>query len=112
MKKRVNYASGITVDKHIKRCSRDVIYDVILFVILTIIFLIVAYPLYFVIISSVSDPIAVANGEVTFFQIGVLFFKFLSGILNQIFRFCRESYENLTVLLAPSECAGNLLGGF
>ncbi len=70
MKKRVNYASGITVDKHIKRCSRDVIYDVILFVILTIIFLIVAYPLYFVIISSVSDPIAVANGEVTFFPIG------------------------------------------
>ena len=33
-------------------------------------FLVVAYPLYFVIISSVSDPIAVSNGEVTFYPIG------------------------------------------
>ena len=49
--------------KHLKRTRRDVIYDTIVFIILTFILLIVAYPLYFVIISSFSDPIAVAGGK-------------------------------------------------
>ena len=52
------------------RSRNDIIYDAVLFVVLTFVFLIVAYPLYFVIISSFSDPIAVANGEITFFPIG------------------------------------------
>ena len=56
--------------KLVGRCRSDVIYDVFLFVVLTLIFLIVAYPLYFVIISSFSDPIAVAGGKVTFYPIG------------------------------------------
>ena len=45
--------------KHLKRTRGDVIYDTVIFIILTIIFLLVAYPLYFVIISSFSDPVAV-----------------------------------------------------
>lgn len=58
------------MERRIGRCRSDVIYDTILFILLTLVFLVVAYPLYFVIISSVSDPIAVSNGEVTFYPIG------------------------------------------
>ena len=55
---------------HLKRARQDVIYDTVIFIILTIILLIVAYPLYFVIISSFSDPVAVAGGKVVFVPIG------------------------------------------
>ncbi len=58
------------MERRIGRCRSDVIYDAILFILLSLVFLVVAYPLYFVIISSVSDPIAVSNGEVTFYPIG------------------------------------------
>ena len=58
------------MERRIRRCRSDVIYDTILFILLSLVFLVVAYPLYFVIISSVSDPIAVSNGEVTFYPIG------------------------------------------
>ena len=58
------------MERRIGRCRSDIIYDTILFILLSLVFLVVAYPLYFVIISSVSDPIAVSNGEVTFYPIG------------------------------------------
>lgn len=58
------------MERRIGRCRSDVIYDTILFILISLVFLVVAYPLYFVIISSVSDPIAVSNGEVTFYPIG------------------------------------------
>lgn len=58
------------MERRIGLCRSDVIYDTILFILLSLVFLVVAYPLYFVIISSVSDPIAVSNGEVTFYPIG------------------------------------------
>ncbi|MDR0396263.1 MAG: carbohydrate ABC transporter permease [Oscillospiraceae bacterium] len=54
----------------IGRSRSDVIFDAILFVFLTLVFLIVAYPLYFVIISSFSDPVVVARGGVTFLPVG------------------------------------------
>ena len=56
--------------KHLKRTRQDVVFDTIVFIILTLILLLVAYPLYFVIISSFSDPIAVAGGKVVFAPIG------------------------------------------
>lgn len=55
------------------RPLEDRIFDGVVFVILTILFLLVAYPIYFVIISSFSDPVAVSRGEVTFFPIGFTF---------------------------------------
>ncbi len=58
------------VSKHLKRTRQDVVYDTIIFIILTFVLLIVAYPLYFVIISSFSDPVAVAGGKVVFLPIG------------------------------------------
>ena len=57
--------------KAIGRCKQDVVFDVVIFILLTFIFLIVAYPLYFVIISSFSDPVAVAGGKVTLYPVGI-----------------------------------------
>lgn len=51
----------------IKRSRENLIFDIVTTVILCIIFVIVAYPLYFVIIASISDPYAVLNGEVLLF---------------------------------------------
>ena len=55
---------------HIGRNKHDVVFDVVIFIILTFLFLIVAYPLYFIIISSISDPVAVSQGKVVAFPIG------------------------------------------
>ena len=49
----------------------DKIFDAVSFVILTLVFLIVGYPLYFIIISSISDPQLVASGQVTFYPKGL-----------------------------------------
>lgn len=52
------------------RSRGDRVFDAVIFVLLTLIMLVVAYPLYFVIISSFSDPEAVASGSVTLYPIG------------------------------------------
>jgi len=54
----------------IGRSYDDVIFDVVVFIILSIIFIVVAYPLYFIIISSISDPVKVASGQVNFLPQG------------------------------------------
>lgn len=53
-----------------KRCREDVIFDVIVFAVLTVVMLITAYPLYWVIISSVSSPSAVSSGTVIWYPVG------------------------------------------
>ena len=50
--------------RKIGRCRSDVIFDAVIFVILTLIFIVVAYPLWFIVISSFSDPVAVTQGKV------------------------------------------------
>ena len=50
--------------KKIKRCKEDV------FIILTLVLFVVAYPLYWVIISSISAPSAVSSGKVLLHPIG------------------------------------------
>jgi len=54
----------------VRRNSGDKIYDTVIFVILTLIFVSVAYPLYFIIIASISDPIKVSSGQVIFLPQG------------------------------------------
>ena len=44
--------------KKIKRCKEDVVFDAACFIILTLVLFVVAYPLYWVIISSISAPSA------------------------------------------------------
>jgi putative aldouronate transport system permease protein len=53
-----------------RRCFEDVVFDTVNFVVLTAVFVIVAYPLYFIIISSVSDPFEVAGGRVLLYPKG------------------------------------------
>jgi putative aldouronate transport system permease protein len=53
------------------RCFEDKVFDAISFAVLTFIFVIVAYPLYFVIIASISDPVKVAGGQVTLYPLGI-----------------------------------------
>ncbi len=47
-----------------KHLSSDTVFDVINFTLLTIGFLLTVYPLYFVVIASFSDPVAVNSGQV------------------------------------------------
>ena len=56
--------------KPVKRCREDVIFDTVIFILLTLILFVVAYPLYWVIISSFSDPTAVSAGKVLLRPIG------------------------------------------
>ena len=56
--------------KPVKRCREDVIFDTVIFIILTLILFVVAYPLYWVIISSFSDPTAVSAGKVLLRPLG------------------------------------------
>lgn len=94
--------------KKIRRSREDVIFDAVLFIILTLIFIIVAYPLYFIIISSVSDPKAVAGGKVIFYPIGLNFkgyaevFKdsrIIRSFLNSLFYTFCGTMLNLAVTL-------------
>lgn len=63
-------AAKTTGKKKIKRCKEDVIFDSITFILLTLILVITAYPLYWVIISSISSPAAVSGGEVLWRPVG------------------------------------------
>ncbi len=56
--------------KTMKRCREDMIFDTIVFILLTVILIVVAYPLYWVIISSISDPSAVSGGRVLWKPVG------------------------------------------
>jgi putative aldouronate transport system permease protein len=83
-----------TLNRHrMGRTTADIFFDTVIFVVLTLVFLIAAYPLYFVIIASFSDPKAVAGGEVIFYPIKVTFegyvkvfedSQIVSGFINSV----------------------------
>ncbi len=55
----------------IKNTKEDTIFNIITTILLCIVLLIVAYPIYFVIIASISDPYMVLSGDVTFYPRGI-----------------------------------------
>ena len=57
----------------IRPAGADRIYNVINLILLIIVFLIVAYPLYFVVIASISDPMEVSRGSVILLPKGINF---------------------------------------
>lgn len=57
----------------IKNAKGDLIYEIISISILLLLALIVIYPIYFIIIASISDPNAIFNGEVFLYPIGITF---------------------------------------
>ena len=50
--------------RKIKRTPADLAFDIILGALGALIFIVVVYPMYFVVLASFSDPLKVAGGEV------------------------------------------------
>ena len=65
--------------KAIKKSRVDSVFDIVNAALLAVLLLILLYPLYFVLIASVSDPYAIAQGEVALFPVG----------------FTMEAYQNI-----------------
>lgn len=57
----------------IKSSREDFIFDIVNYTFLSLVLLCVLYPLYFIIIASVSDPTLVNNGQVFFLPKGINF---------------------------------------
>ncbi|WP_223192228.1 carbohydrate ABC transporter permease [Paenibacillus sedimenti] len=74
--------------------GNEIIFRTILFVLCILIFLIIAYPLYFIIIASVSDSTLVSTGHVFFLPKGISFFGY-----QEIFKDARiwGGYRNTIV---------------
>ncbi|TVQ19833.1 MAG: carbohydrate ABC transporter permease [Spirochaetaceae bacterium] len=61
----------------------DRVVTTVVYVTLSVIFLVVAYPLYFVVIASVSDPFMVSTGQVWAFPRGITFEGYERIFTNQ-----------------------------
>jgi putative aldouronate transport system permease protein len=57
----------------IKRSHADQMFDIIVFVLMTAFMLLCLYPLYFIIIASISEPNDVLNGRVILLPSGITF---------------------------------------
>lgn len=55
--------------RKISETRADRVFDVMNYVLLTICLLVVAYPLYFIVIASISDPVDVNAGKVVFYPV-------------------------------------------
>jgi len=85
-------------------------FDIFNYVFFTIAVIIVIYPLYFIVISSISDPLHVAAGKVVFYPKGFTiegYEKVMThdtiprGYLNSIFYTCLGTFINLLLTLPP-----------
>ena len=54
----------------VRRQGRDLLFDIVLYSICTVLLLLVLYPLWFIVIASFSDPSAVAGGHVWLWPVG------------------------------------------
>lgn len=83
----------------------DIMFDAAVLVICLFVFLIIVYPLYFVVIASFSDSTLVSTGQVTIFPKNISFFGY-----NEIFKDSRiwVGYRN-TILYTFLGTAVNLL---
>lgn len=57
----------------VKKSKEDKIFDFILYGIATILIVIALYPMYFIVIASISNPNLVSNGEILFLPKGINF---------------------------------------
>ena len=49
----------------VRRSKGDVIFDTVVYIITGLMILIAIYPMYFILIASISDPALVSSGEIT-----------------------------------------------
>ena len=59
--------------RRIRRTKGDVVFDVILYTITGLMILVTLYPMYFVLIASISNPTDVSAGNITFYPIDITF---------------------------------------
>lgn len=92
----------------IKSSREDFIFDIINYTFLTIVLLCVLYPLYFIIIASVSDPTLVNNGKVFLLPKGINFDGYIKvfeygmvwrGYANTIFYTIVGTFFNIMVTM-------------
>lgn len=57
----------------VKKSKEDKIFDFIVYGIAVILILVALYPMYFIVIASISDPNLVSNGEIVFWPKGINF---------------------------------------
>lgn len=71
----------MTVKRKIQKSREDKIFDFFLYTIATILIIITLYPMYFIVIASISNPTSVSNGELFFLPKGINFkaYKELAG---------------------------------
>jgi putative aldouronate transport system permease protein len=83
----------------------DIIFDFFVYTLCILIFIIIAYPIYFIIIASVSDSTLVATGQVTLYPKGFSLYGF-----SEIFKDARiwNGYKN-TILYTVLGTFVNLL---
>ncbi|MDX8045103.1 carbohydrate ABC transporter permease [Gracilibacillus sp. S3-1-1] len=67
---------SITMNRIRSKKPGDLLFDVIVIAVCILIFFIVAYPIYFIIIASISDPTYVSTGQVLFAPKGFSFFGY------------------------------------
>lgn len=65
--------TAVVTPHKIKESRDNLLFDIFVYVFLTIALLVVLYPLYFVVIASFSDPYMVLRGDVTWFPKGITF---------------------------------------
>lgn len=58
---------------HVRKLKSDRVFDIVLYTIAVISVLIALYPMYFIVIASISDPNLVASGEILFYPRGITF---------------------------------------
>lgn len=68
--------TSITMNRIKNKKASDLIFDAFVFGLCIIIFFVIAYPLYFIVIASVSDPTLVSTGKVFLFPQGFSFFGY------------------------------------
>lgn len=74
--------STVSKRKRMKQSKDDFIFDATIFVLLTLVTIIVMYPLYWVVISSISAPAAVSGGKVLWRPVGFTFKGYLEVLKN------------------------------
>lgn len=107
--------------KRTKRCREDVIFDTVTFLVLSLLLIIVAYPLYWVVISSISSPSAVSSGDVLWKPIGFTLTGYkevfrnssvMRGFVNSLFYTVCGVLVNLAVTLPTAYALSrNTFGG-
>jgi putative aldouronate transport system permease protein len=64
---------GVLVMAKIRSSKEDIIFDIINYIILAVALIVTLYPLYFIVIASISDPVAINNWKVWLRPVGVTF---------------------------------------